>query len=293
MRKDIFIERARSVHGYKYKYNNLENKITLMDYIDIEFDGVIYKQRVNKHLIGKCPEKNTPKITKDEFISKSIEIWGDRFDYTETEYINSNSKIKFYDKINNRYVEQIASLHIRGFEAKKMDNESFILESKLLYDNMYSYDKCKYLNKSTKVKITCLEHGDFIINPFNHLNNGSGCTNCIDIKIKKKIAKFLDKNNISYYRQHKFPDCKNIFQLPFDFYLPKYRTVIEFDGKQHYEPIPHFGGLNTYNRLKVNDKIKSDYCEDNCIDLIRIRYDQIDRIFEILKESLKTKNFNN
>jgi len=50
-----------------------------------------------------------------------------------------------------------------------------------------------------------------------------------------------------------------------------------------------FGGLEAYDRLKKNDKIKSDYCEENYIDLIRIRYDQADRIFEILKESLKNK----
>jgi hypothetical protein len=58
----------------------------------------------------------------------------------------------------------------------------------------------------------------------------------------------------------------------FDFYLPKYRTVIEFDGKQHYEPMEYFGGIESYERLKINDKIKSDYCEENYIDLIRIRY---------------------
>jgi len=65
--------------------------------------------------------------------------------------------------------------------------------------------------------------------------------------------------------------------------------IIEFDGKQHYEPMEHFGGLESYNRLKVNDKIKSDYCEDNYIDLIRIRYNQIDSINDILNECLKNK----
>ena len=51
----------------------------------------------------------------------------------------------------------------------------------------------------------------------------------------------------------------------------------------------YFGGLESYNRLKVNDKIKNDYCEENFIDLIRIRYNQIDRIYDILNESLRMK----
>ena len=289
MTKEVFLERARFIHGYKYKYNNLKNKLTLVDYIDIEIDNIVYKQRVNKHLLGKCPEKNTLKKSKDEFVEQSIKIWGDRFDYTDSEYINSNSKIRFYDRVNNRYVEQIASLHIRGFDVKKIDNDIFILESKLIYDDLYLYDKCQYINKSNKVTITCSLHGDFDVNPFNHLNNGYGCPKCIYTKIQKKISKYLYKKEISYYRQHKFHDCKNIFQLPFDFYLPKYRTAIEFDGKQHYEPMEFFGGSEAYNRLKVNDKIKSDYCEENFIDLIRIRYDQIDRIYDILNESLRMK----
>ena len=61
------------------------------------------------------------------------------------------------------------------------------------------------------------------------------------------------------------------------------------ESLEEIEPVEYFGGLKAYETLKINDKIKNDYCEDNYIDLIRIRYDQIDRIFDILKESLKNK----
>jgi Mor family transcriptional regulator len=54
----------------------------------------------------------------------------------------------------------------------------------------------------------------------------------------------------------------------------------------------YFGGVESFNKLKINDKIKNDYCEENYIELIRIKYDQINRIFEILKESLKNKKPN-
>lgn len=57
---------------------------------------------------------------------------------------------------------------------------------------------------------------------------------------------------------------------------------------QHYQPVPHFGGIDAYERLKTNDKIKNDYCEENFINLVRIRYDQIDDIYRILYENLKT-----
>jgi very-short-patch-repair endonuclease len=117
----------------------------------------------------------------------------------------------------------------------------------------------------------------------------SGCPVCSESKGEREIRKYLDGFKILYEKEYKFKDCRNILPLRYDFYLPKYRAVIEFDGIQHYEPVEHFGGLKAYESLKVNDKIKNDYCEDNYIDLIRIRYDQIDRIFDILKESLKNK----
>ena len=172
--------------------------------------------------------------------------------------------------------------------AVRKTTEQFIKEANEVHDFKFSYEKTNYIKNQIKVIITCPIHGDFTQNPLSHLQ-GNGCSSCSESKGEKVISKYLDKNEISYYRQHKFHDCKNIFQLPFDFYLPKYRMIIEFDGKQHYEPVEHFGGVEAYERLKLNDKIKNDYCEENFIDLIRIRYDQIDRIYDILNESLRMK----
>ena len=61
-------------------------------------------------------------------------------------------------------------------------------------------------------------------------------------------------------------------------------TFIDFDISGYYDTdnksIP-------YDELKTNDKIKNDYCEDNYINLIRIKYDQINIIQEILWDNLK------
>jgi len=64
--------------------------------------------------------------------------------------------------------------------------------------------------------------------------------------------------------------------LPFDFYLLMHNILIEFDGKQHFEPISY--GMSSekaeksFLKLKQNDKIKNKYCLDNNINLIRIPY---------------------
>ena len=61
--------------------------------------------------------------------------------------------------------------------------------------------------------------------------------------------------------------------LRYDFYLPKYNTCIEYDGIQHYESSKFYGGDRGLELRKVRDGIKTKYCEDNGIRLIRIKYD--------------------
>jgi very-short-patch-repair endonuclease len=352
MNKQEFLERARDKHGYKYQYPNLNDKVLSTDVIDIIYNGELYRQKVVKHItLGRCPEKNTPTKTTEQFIKEAEDFWGkgkydysiteykgalkpikviyqgiifkqiasthlrsapelnmnrdwfikraqdrwgeDRYDYSLVEYKHCKSKVKIIYNKTGEIFEQTPHLHLyRAPENIRLSvrktTEQFIKESNLVHDFKFNYDKTNYVKNQIKVIITCPIHGDFNQNPLSHIQ-GNGCPHCNESKGEKKITKYLDINQISYYRQHKFQDCKNIFQLPFDFYLPKYRVAIEFDGKQHFEPIEHFGGLESYERLKTNDKIKNDYCEDNFIDLIRIRYDQIDRIYDILNESLRMK----
>ena len=87
-----------------------------------------------------------------------------------------------------------------------------------------------------------------------------------------KIAQILNENNISYKEQYCFQDCKNNHCLPFDFYLPDYNICIEYDGKQHFQPVEYFGGEKEFQHTKINDKIKTQYCKDHDIKLVRIPY---------------------
>ena len=203
------------------------------------------------------------------------------------EFKNSNTKIKVI--LDGEIYEQTAHNHLKYAPErvlKRKTTEQFIKESNIIHDNKFNYDKTIYFKNQIKVIITCPIHGDFTQRPLSHLQ-GNGCSNCNESKGEKEIAKFLNKYGINYDRQHKFPDCKNIFQLPFDFYIESIRTCIEFDGEQHFLPLSFFGGQEALDKLKINDKIKSDYCEDNYISLIRIRYDQIDDIWRILWDNLK------
>jgi very-short-patch-repair endonuclease len=91
---------------------------------------------------------------------------------------------------------------------------------------------------------------------------------------EKRIYDYLIRKNIEFIYQKQFDDCKNIKPLPFDFYLPKYNLIIEFDGEQHYNSANAFN-FESFESIQKHDKIKNQYCADNNINIIRILYHEL------------------
>ena len=61
---------------------------------------------------------------------------------------------------------------------------------------------------------------------------------------------------------------------------------IEFDGIQHYESIPYFGGTNKLIYQRKLDNIKNNWCLKNNITLLRIKYKDFSNIENILTSLL-------
>ena len=98
---------------------------------------------------------------------------------------------------------------------------------------------------------------------------------CINYSIgEKNIAELLEQNNIDFIREYKFQDLNN---YRYDFYLPKYNRLIEFDGRQHYSDIGTWN-KETLEERQNRDKIKNKYALNHDIDLVRIPYWQRDKI---------------
>jgi len=107
-------------------------------------------------------------------------------------------------------------------------------------------------------------------------------------KGEARISEILNKHDINFIREHSFGDCRNIYPLPFDFYLPENEIFIEFQGNEHYESIKFFGGDEKFKQRQINDKIKREYCKDK--KLIEIPYWEFDNIEEILTKELNLQN---
>lgn len=107
-----FLEKSRNKHGYKYQYIDLCDKINVKDKIKIVYQGSSYTQTVEKHLMGRCPEKSVKKLNTVDFIRKSREVWGDKYDYSESEYTGSLDLIKI--KLDGFVYYQRAQSHLSG-----------------------------------------------------------------------------------------------------------------------------------------------------------------------------------
>lgn len=56
--------------------------------------------------------------------------------------------------------------------------------------------------------------------------------------VSYQISQLLRENNILFETQKSFKDCRfsdSNYMAYFDFYLPKYNCLIEYDGSQHFK----------------------------------------------------------
>lgn len=97
---DKFIEKARIVHGNKYNYSKVDyiNNTTKVEII-CPTHGTFY-QIPKDHIKGcgcsKCShERSGLKARKslEQFIQDARKVHGDKYNYNEVEYINSNTKV--------------------------------------------------------------------------------------------------------------------------------------------------------------------------------------------------------
>lgn len=215
------------------------------------------------------------------------------------EYVNSQSKLEAKCKEKHDVSITLANF-LKGYGcaicsgmAKPKINDVKIAFEKEGYELLST----EYVNSHSALDFVC-DEGHIHKISYTHFLSGQRCGICNSSKGEKLIEKVLknDKDVLSFIKEKKFDDCKNILVLPFDFYvvLKNNKTfLIEFDGEQHFKPNKHFGGEKTFERQQKHDIIKTEYCKTKKISLLRISYKCYDKITQILSDFIKkVKNDN-
>lgn len=93
-----------------------------------------------------------------------------------------------------------------------------------------------------------------------------------------KIHEILERNGLNFKEEYIFPDLKSTSGKPlrFDFVVFDDEGIIDFiieyQGKQHYEPSSKFGGKKGFYQQQYNDRQKRRFCALHGFTLVEIPY---------------------
>lgn len=213
------------------------------------------------------------------------------------EYKTSHTKILCKCKICNNEWEVKPNALLQGHGcpkcARKIAGESKTLsqeeiESRIINVNPNIEILGKYIGLKEKLECKCLLCNNIWFPTPANLLHGTGCPFCSTSKGENKIVDVLTDMNILFEVQKTFEGLLGIYgrKLSYDFYLPTYNLLIEYQGKQHYEPIDWFGGEEKFEYQQEHDKRKREYAKLHNIELMEIPYWDFDNIKNILKNYL-------
>lgn len=103
---------------------------------------------------------------------------------------------------------------------------------------------------------------------------------CIKSVGEEKIALLLSQAGIIFEKEKTFDNCRfpDTNKLArFDFYVDN-KYLIEYDGIQHFEPSFDYLNKNNFKNTKKRDEYKNNWCKENNIPLIRIKYTQLNNL---------------
>ena len=233
--------------------------------------------------------------TSEEIVASFKTIHGDLYDYSKVEYKDIKIPVEIICKKHGSFLQR-PDVHLSGCGCKKCfiesnsDNDtSFIQKAQKIYGNKYDYSRVKYIDTYTPVEIICKKHGSFMQRPNNHLN-GNGCPYCKESLGERIIRTFFKNKNISVICQKTFKDLYDISfknKLKYDFYVPCYKLLIEFNGQQHYSFNKHWHkNTHDFHRAVHRDWLKRRYAKKHNFNYLVISYKEINDINKILESKI-------
>lgn len=278
------------------KYINAHTKIK----VKCLTDNYVWDSTPSNLLRGYgCPNCAGKRITTESFvkdmnsINSDIQILG--------KYENNSTKIKCFCKIHKEIFYNTPS-HLKNGQgcckckSEKiknnfiMSNNEFISRLNRLFPNIKAISE--YNGSHNKVYVFCKKcQMKFTIIPNNAFTRGIKCNCKQEFKISHgelRIFNYLFESQIKFDFQKSYDELLGVNngKLSYDFYLPDYNILIEFQGEQHQRPLNYFGGEEKFKIQQEHDRIKYEYAKNHNINLIEIWYWDFKNIDNILEDLL-------
>jgi hypothetical protein len=161
----------------KQRFKILNEYNTGKSFLYLQDNFSVFKTTPAQLLKNKIPGFNSL-INKEEYIINKINllklniiVLENNFPILTISYLSDLFKINYYDLIKG----------IKPTISTCVDPTQMFIKKVRSKNKLYNYDKVIYINQKTKINITCLEHGDFLISPKSH-SRGGGCPVCANLK---------------------------------------------------------------------------------------------------------------
>lgn len=196
--RETFIKRAKKLHGDAYDYAEVEyvNSQTKVKIYCNKHQTFFY-QHPNNHVINKqgCRDcglermNDGTRLTREEFIRRSIENHGAFYNYDRVDYVTNHQPVEIICPTHGSFF-QIPHVHmghrkggciqcawISAGKKRRITLEEYIKRSKESHGDRYDYSKSVFNGRKNPITIICPVHGEFEQTPCTHMSGG-GCRYC-------------------------------------------------------------------------------------------------------------------
>ena len=269
----------------------------------------------NKYVYCKCYCGNYRYILREEFISGKHKTCGCKYNVSKLcEY--------FVGKQIHRWHILLYDADEKVFHVRCICGETAILRSEAILYNRTKSCGClrrENVSKATRInlvgqrfgKLTVIESlpirdkwgaayfkckcdcGNYHVARGRHLMVGfvSSCGCLVSIG-NMLIGNALTELSITYIPEYRV-DLPNGLWGKFDFYVPQYNLMIEFDGRQHFSPEKMYTDKDDasaqarFEKQQYRDRLKDQYCINNNYSILRIPYWERENTKRIIIEHLQ------
>lgn len=241
---ETFIARANEIHNSIYDYSKVHFIDAYTNVIIIcKKHGEFLKtpdQHLHKQICPACRKRKI--IDFPLFLKLSNKIHNNKYNYTESTYVNTFTKITIICPIHGKFKQYPFNHYYYkrgckkcGFDTLRKTIDEFINDAIKIHGDKYDYTNIDYKNNHTKVSVICPTHGEYLISHNTHCIKKVGCKKCSKhMKSSKKANKWLsniqNKSNISLQTILSIGGEKYIDGFWMDGYDEITNTVYEFHG---------------------------------------------------------------
>lgn len=237
-------------------------------------------------------------LSQEEVLSRFRNLNGDLYDYSRVDYKGKDIKVQigckthgdFWQSPHNHYKGQGCPVcgDLKQARNTTRTTEQFVELAKSKHGDRYDYTKVDYLKSNKKVILVCREHGDFNMNPVDHLM-GQGCSKCF----RKRQAALQTYSTCEYVERARLKHGDK-----FDYSLVEYTkssNKIDIICKEHgvfkQEAACHLTGIGC---PKCADKVRADLRTKDTGDFIESavrvhgdKYDYSESVYTKCKHRVK------